>query len=52
MEEFYAMTFLEYFVRLYTKSVVYSGMVFRVLEAITARFCESEQVREFCVKAT
>lgn len=52
MEEYYAITFLDYFIRLYIKSVIYSSLIFRVIEAITARFCESEQIREYCLKST
>ena len=49
MEEYYAISFLEYFTRLYIKSVVYSSLSFRIIEVITARFCESEQIREYCL---
>ena len=49
MEEYYAISFLEYFTRLYIKSVVYSALSFRIIEVITARFCESEQIREYCL---
>lgn len=31
MEEYYAITFLDYFVKLYTKSVIYSSLIFRVI---------------------
>ena len=49
MEEFYAVELLEYFTRIYIKSVVYSSLSFRIIEAITARFCESEHIREYCL---
>jgi hypothetical protein len=52
MEEYYAITFLDYFIKLYTKSVIYSALIFRVIEAITNRFCESEPIRDYCLQST
>lgn len=52
LEEYYAISFLGYFTTLYSKSIVYSSLSFRIIEAITSRFCESDQVRDYCLYST
>ena len=52
MEIGFALSFLDYFSQLYIKSIIFSSLIFRILETITGRFCEDEAVVNYCLKNT
>jgi hypothetical protein len=40
MDASYALSYLEYFSRLYIKSFIYAKMTIRVINVLTSRYCE------------
>jgi len=44
MDVAYALNFLEYFSKLYIKSLIYAKLVVRIIDILTSWFCEDESV--------
>ena len=50
MDSSFALSYLEYFSRLYIKSLIYGKLTIRVIKILTSRFCEEEAIIEFIKK--
>jgi hypothetical protein len=44
------LNFLEYFTKLYSKYIIFSNLIIRIIDLLATRFCEEETIMEYIVK--